>query len=114
MRSDRNKWNPHRAIPYFFLGIDSRSHLKAGIPDPAIFVVRLVQIDVQIDPFSLGRNFKFLIVTYIFKIRTDKDFGNIPVPKLVRFFIRMRAWFQIQLLVRTDKKEIELTLRPSR
>jgi len=43
-------------------------------------MVRLVQVDVEVNPFALRRNFKLLIALNVRKIGADKDFRDVPIP----------------------------------
>ena len=43
-------------------------------------MVWFVQVNIQVDPFSLRRNLKLFVALDIPKIGADKDFGDIPIP----------------------------------
>src|SRR5665213_1355857 len=92
---DSSKWNAHSSVPYLFLAVDSCGNLKAGIPDPAIFMVCPVQVDVEVDPLSLRGNLKFFIAAYIVKVRADKNLRNVPIPELVSLGFRM--WIRLEV-----------------
>src|SRR5215469_2005315 len=79
-RTERSEGNPHRCVPSVLTLIDSHHMLKSRVPRPTLFVMRLVEIDIQIDPFVLGRNLELFIALNVVKIRSDEYFGHIPVP----------------------------------
>jgi len=42
--------------------------LEAGVPLPAFFVMRLVKIDIEVDPFVVRRNLKLLVSLDVFEV----------------------------------------------
>src|ERR1039458_7390965 len=78
--SRHRQGNAHRAVPGVSALINARLYFEAGVPGPPVFVVRFAEVDIQIDPFSLGRDFKLLVALDIRKIGADEDFSDIPIP----------------------------------
>src|SRR5215471_8273648 len=113
-RINRSEGNAHRSVPSVRAFIDAGFYFETGVPCPPVFVVRLAQIDIQIDPFSLRRDFKLLIALDIRKIGADEGFGNVPIPQLIRFFLSIRRRLQVEFLVRADEQKIKIALRPAR
>src|SRR6202012_4871579 len=112
LRIDGSERNAHRPIPSLSVGVDACGGFKPGIPRPAFFMMGLVKIDVEIEPFALWRQFKLFVAMYMLEIGADKSLRYVPVPKLVRFRLRLRRRFQVQRLVGTDKEKIQTIVRP--
>src|ERR1017187_7369472 len=77
------EWNAHGSVPDFRGWIDASGYREAGVPRPAIFVMRLGKVNVEIDPLPLRRDFELFVSADVLKIRTNEDLGNIPIPKLI-------------------------------
>jgi hypothetical protein len=45
------EWNAHGSVPNLGDRIDASGYREAGVPGPAIFVMRLGQVNIKIDPF---------------------------------------------------------------
>ena len=65
---DRRVWNSHCAVPDMRVPIDTRGDFESGVPGPATFVMRIVEIDIEIDPFTLRRKLEFFVALYVFKV----------------------------------------------
>jgi hypothetical protein len=76
--------NPHCALANVSSTVDWRRNLEAGIPGPTVLVMRFTEIDIQIDPLSLRRDFKFLIVLNV-EAPAEEDFDHIPIPQFAGF-----------------------------
>src|SRR5579885_368622 len=61
MHAERRKWDFHGDVPLVTGFIDAGGMLEPGIPLPAIFVMFAVQIDVEINPLVLRRNFELFV-----------------------------------------------------
>ena len=48
-------------------------------------MVGIGQVDIEIDPLPLRGDFELPISPNVPEIRTDKNFGNIPIPELKCF-----------------------------
>src|ERR1700693_2852281 len=79
-RVDRSQGNAHRSIPGVRAFINARLHFEAGVPGPAVFVVGLAQVDIKIDPFASGRDFKLFIALDIRKVGANEHFSDVPIP----------------------------------
>jgi len=77
-------------------------------------VVRLVEIDSEVDPFALRGDLKFFVTPNVAEVATNESLCHIPVPKLVRFSRGTWIGFEIELFVRTDKQDVKIPLRPTR
>lgn len=84
-RVDRRPGDAHKAVPGFVGGIDAGGNFTTGLPDPALFVRRVVEIYVEVNPLGLWRDFPFLIVADVLEVVADEDFCDVPVPELVGF-----------------------------
>jgi hypothetical protein len=80
MRVDRGQGNAHGAVPGVRGFINARLHFEARVPGPAIFMVGLVEVDVEVNPFALRRNLKLLVALDVRKIGADEDFRYVPIP----------------------------------
>src|SRR5215470_5186901 len=87
--------------------------MESGVPDPSVLMVRFIQIDIEINPLSLRRNFELLVALNVPEIRADENLSHVPVPELVGLCRRLRIRFQIELLVRANEQEIEILFRPA-
>ena len=76
-------------------------------------MARRVQIDIQVYPFPSRRDLEFFIPADIAEVRADKRLGYVPLPKFVGFGVRPCIGLEIELLVRTDEKEIQIGRRPA-
>jgi len=76
----RGPGNFHGAIPDLVLLINSRRDLKPRVPRPAFLVMRVGEINVEVYPFPLRRNFKFFVTANVLEVRTQEYFRHIPVP----------------------------------
>src|SRR5437667_9309590 len=83
-RVDSGIWNLHCAVPNASSTVDSCRNLEAGIPGPTFLVMRFMEINIQVCPFSLWRNLKLFVPLDILEIGTDEDFGHVPIPQSVR------------------------------
>jgi len=83
-RVDSGIWNLHCAVPNASSRVDSCRNLEAGIPGPTFLVMRFMEINIQVCPFSLWRNLKLFVPLDILEIGTDEDFGHVPIPQSVR------------------------------
>jgi hypothetical protein len=77
---DGGKRYSHCSIPDLLRRIDAGGYYKPRIPDPAIFVMGLIQVDIEIDPFGLRGNLELFVFSNVLEIRTNKNLGYIPVP----------------------------------
>jgi len=102
--------------PYqiFRCRVDASCYDKAGVPGPTIFVMRLRQVDIQIDPLPLRRHFELPVSTDVLEVGTNKHLGEVPIPELVRFRRSTGRGFKIQFFVRTDKQEVQILFCPAR
>jgi len=96
-----------------FLLVDSGEDFETRVPLPAIFVMGLVEVDVEVDPLPLRRDFEFLVALDIGEIGANESFSYVPVPKLVGFFVSVWIRFEMELLVRASEKEVEIVIRPA-
>ena len=87
---------------------------KTGVPGPTIFVMRLRQVDIQIDPLPLRRHFELPVSADVLEVGTNKHLGEVPIPELVRFRRSTGRGFKIQFFVRTDKQEVQILFCPAR
>src|SRR5215469_1768626 len=113
VNAERSEWNPQRGVPSVLTLVDSRQMLESGVPLPAVFVMRLVQINIQIDPFVLGGDFELFIALNVLKIRADEYFGHIPVPQCIGFVGGIRLGLEIQLPERTNEEKIDVVFCPA-
>jgi hypothetical protein len=51
----------HKAEPDLFIVINARGYYAARTPNPALLMMRLVEINIDINPLALWRNLKLLI-----------------------------------------------------
>jgi hypothetical protein len=58
----------HRSIPDVSSAIDSRRNLQTRVSLPAFLVMRLFQIDVEVNPFTLPRDFELLVAFDIVEV----------------------------------------------
>src|SRR6266496_2233154 len=93
--------------------VDSRGHHKSGVPGPTVFVVGFVQVNIQVDPFSLRRNFKLSIVFDIMKIGTNEPLRHIPVPALICLSGNNSRGFHMEFVIGTDKQEVQIVFSPA-
>src|SRR5271169_1727566 len=77
------EWNAHGSVPNLRDRVDASGYRETRVPGPSIFVMRLGQVNVEIDPLPLRRDFELFVSADVLKIRTDEDLGNIPIPKLI-------------------------------
>src|SRR5882762_10563992 len=104
----------HRAVPDMRLRINTREDFESGVPGPSLFVVRLVQVDIEVNPLALRRYFKFLITLDVLEVGTEEHFRDIPVPKFVGFLLCIRRRLEIQLPVGANEKEVQVVRGPTR
>src|SRR5215470_7704254 len=76
--------------------------------------MRFFQVNVEIDPLALWRNFEFLVALDVREIRADECFRDFPVPQFVGFFLRIGIGLQAKLFVRAEEEEVEIVFRPAR
>src|SRR5664280_2368999 len=76
--------------------------------------MRLGQIDIEVDPFALRGNLKFLISLDILEVRTNKYLGDVPVPETECLRGSVGRGIEIQLLIRTSEQEVEVPFCPAR
>src|SRR5512140_1137957 len=76
--------------------------------------MRIVEIYVQVDPLALRRNFEFLVMLYVREVRTDKHFRYVPVPELIGFLASVRLGLKVELLIGTNKQEVQVVSCPAR
>src|SRR5581483_2870264 len=112
-RVNRSIGNAQIRIPRPARCIDAGRGEHVRLPDPAFFGMRQAAVDIEIDPFALRRYFKLAIAADIFKIRSNEDFGNVPVPKLIGLNIGARVRLEIELAIWADKQEIKIVLCPA-
>src|SRR5882757_4263038 len=103
----------HRAVPSVCRRIETRHDCESGIPGPAFFVVRLVQINIEVDPLPLRRDFEFFVLLDVGEVRSEKHFSNVPVPKLVSFLVTVRRRPEIQSFIGANKQEVEVFRGPT-
>ena len=72
-----------------------------------------IEIDIEIDPLALGRDFEFLVSADILEIRAEKNLRDIPLPKFVRLALRFGIGLEVELLERANEKEVEVLCRPA-
>ena len=77
-------------------------------------MIRFIEIDIEVDPLSLRRQFQFLVAQDHLEVRAGKRFGDIPVPKLVGFGRRIWIGLEMQFFIRTGEKNVEIPRRPAR
>src|SRR5882762_2134016 len=104
----------HRAVPKVCRRINPRRDCESGVPRPTLFVVRLVQINIEVNPLALRRDLQLLVAPDILKVGSEKHFSNVPVPKLVGFLLGVRRGFEIQLLIGANKQEVKMVRGPTR
>ena|SRR5438128_2097847 len=49
------EWHTHGSVPNLRCRVDASCYDKTGVPGPTILVMRLRQVDIQIDPLPLRR-----------------------------------------------------------
>ena len=98
--------NLHSAVPNFSFLIDTRCNLKAGVPNPAFFVMRFREVDVKVYPFALWRYLEFFIASNILEVRAYEDFCYIPIPKFIGLSCGAGIRLQKKFLIGTNKQEI--------
>src|SRR5947209_12383081 len=54
----------------------------------------------EINPLAGRRHFKFLVAPDVLEVGAYKNFGNVPVPKVIGFFRRIWIGLQIKIFVR--------------
>src|ERR1035438_7960274 len=113
-RVDRSQGNAHRSVPGVRAFINARLYFEAGVPGPPVFVVRLAEVNIEVNPFALWRDFKLLVALDICKIGADKDFGDVPIPQFVGFFLSIWRRLKVEFLVGADEQKIEISPRPAR
>ena len=67
LRIDGSERNAHGSLPDFRFRIDAGCCFKARIPPRAV-AMRLVQIDIEIEPFVLRRQLEFFVAANLLKI----------------------------------------------
>jgi hypothetical protein len=72
------------------------------------------QIDVEIEPFSLGGNFEFFIPSNIFEIQANEYLGHIPIPEFIRFRGGAGIGAQKQFFIWAAEQKIEILCGPPR
>src|ERR1700690_2628374 len=71
------------------------------------------EVDVEVDPLALGREFEFFVAADIGEVRADEDLGDVPVPQPES--LGRRAWVrpEVQLFVGADEEEVEVVWGPA-
>ena len=82
---DGHERNAHGRVPGFRRTVDAGGNLKSRIPLPAVLVLWLGQVDVQIDPFPLRRDLELFVAADVLKVRANKNLRDVPVPELEGF-----------------------------
>src|SRR6266568_5785751 len=113
-RLDRSQGNAHRSVPRVHAFINARPHLEAGVPGPSVFVMRLAQVNIEINPLALWRDFKLLVALDIPKIGADENFGHVPIPQFVGLFLSIWRGLKVEFLIRADEQKVEIALCPAR
>src|SRR5262249_41108958 len=72
LRGDGGKRDPHGSVPDMFLLINFCEDFETGVPGPAVFVMGTVEIDIEVDPFALRRDFEFLVALDIGEVGADE------------------------------------------
>jgi hypothetical protein len=70
-----------------------------------------IQIDIEINPLAARRHFKFLVAPDVLEVGAYKNFGNVPVPKVIGFFRRIWIGLQIKIFVRGRRTGNTVLLR---
>src|ERR1700758_1775243 len=65
--------NFHCSIPDVTSLVDSRRNREARIPFPASAFVRMIEINIKIDPFPLRRDLEFFVTPNVIEVGTDKS-----------------------------------------
>ena len=75
--------------------VDFGEDLEARVPFPAVFMMGAMEIDVEVDPLTLRRDFELFVTLDIRKVGANEGFGYLPVPELVGFL--MRVWVRLEM-----------------
>jgi hypothetical protein len=75
-------------------------------------MIRKVEINIEVNPLPLWRDFELFISPDVLKVGTNKKFCDIPIPKPIGLFHRVRRGLQIQFLVGACVEKVEIVLRP--
>src|SRR5947209_3209804 len=65
----------------------------------------------EINPLAGRRHFKFLVAPDVLEVGASKNFGNVPVPKVIGFFRRIWIGLQIKIFVRGRRTGNTVLLR---
>src|SRR5207245_8527168 len=72
------EWHAHGSVPNLRCRVDASRYDKTRVPGPAKFVMRLRQVDIQIDPLPLRRHFELPVSPDVLEVGTNKQFGYVP------------------------------------
>jgi hypothetical protein len=76
-------------------------------------MVWIMQVDVEINPFALGGNLKFLVPLNVVEVGANENFRDIPVPEFVGFFLGVGVRFEMEFVVWRHKQEVNILLCPT-
>ena len=68
-------------------------------------MVRLAQVNIEVNPFALRRDFKLLVALDIREIGADEDFSDVPIPEFVGFFLSIWRRFKVEFLVGANEQK---------
>jgi hypothetical protein len=95
------------------LGVDPGADFEAGVPLPRVLISLLVEIDVEVNPFALRREFEFFIAADVLEVGANEGLGDVPVPEPIGLRRCVGRGFQIELFVGRSEEEIEAVLGPT-
>src|SRR5205085_9467818 len=79
-RVDGGHRNLHFAVPDLRLLIDASLYFIAGIPGNSPARLRILTVNVEIDPLAHRGDLEFLVSLDVVEIGADEDFRDVVVP----------------------------------
>src|SRR6185369_5540730 len=105
---DGGERNAHCGIPNMFALIDLCKRLEARIPLPAVFMMWIMQVNVQVNPLALGGHFELFVTLNIGEVRADEHFCYIPIPQLIGFLASIWVGLQVELFIGAGEQKIKI------
>lgn len=111
---NRGERNPHGPIPDIPILLNASGNLETGLPGSKGDLVRLLQIDIEIEPFALRGQFELSIAVDRVELGTDEGLRHIPVPETTRGPVQYRVRLEMQLFIRAEEEKVQIGGRPAR
>src|SRR5690242_12293756 len=109
----RYKWYAHLGGPNVMFRVDVSSVLKTGIPGGIVEGI-FGLVDFQVDPLIVGSHLKLKIMIHTLGLRIQENFDDVTIPKLPSLRLQIFPFINIQGIVSTRKRKVDILFRPER